>query len=100
MKCEDQKCNICEINIETCIYNNPIVKVIKDPSSIKPNMWIAAPHRHTSLPIIGEIKCLKHAIKKLFPSSTKIDRYQKDPYTHFHWIIEGKPINIFKYNKI
>jgi len=100
MDYEIQKCKICEINKESPVINNPVVNIIKNPYVNDPNNWIITLRRHTSLPLIGEIKCLKHTLKKVFPKNVKVDLYQKEPYDHFHWTVEGIPLNLFKNNEI
>ena len=89
MKYEDEKCKICEVKEEDCIYNTAILKISKFPGD---DFWTLALHRHTSLPLKGEIKCLKYAVRKIFPKNVELNTYQLDPFTHFHWRVKGKPI--------
>ena len=90
MKYEEKKCTICETRKVLCIYETPVVRIIKLP---KEDHWIVALRRHTSLPLKGEIKCIKYAVKKIFPKNAKVERHQQEPFGHFHWIVEGEPIN-------
>ena len=89
MKYEDKKCILCKTKDVLCIYETPIIKIIKFP---RDDHWIVALHRHTSLPFTGEIKCIKHAVKKFFQKNAEIERHQQEPFGHFHWIVKGKPI--------
>ena len=94
MKYEEDLCEICNLEKEKCIYNNPVVKVVK---SSEEDTWIVALHRHSALPLTSEIKCLKNAVKKIFHQDAQIDKFPRTSYnllgsyTHIHWIVKGKP---------
>ena len=88
MKYEESICTICSLEKERCVYNNPNVKVIK---SSEEDIWIVALHRHTILPMTGEIKCLKNAVKKIFPTGVEIDKFPAGQSKHMHWIVKGIP---------